>query len=186
MSLEASRKYIGIDPSIRSTGCAVLDDDDSPTVGILKAPQERGAPCLANIRDQFRAIVPGTATYACIEGPSLGSVNRADDLGQVRGIFLLTLFDAGIPVTVVPPQSLKKFASKGGASKARMIEAAEKEFGLEITSDDIADALWLAKLAHALHDDSIRLTRKQLEVIYGIRNPKNKRAISDRGNTVNI
>ncbi len=186
MSLEASRKYVGIDPSIRSTGCAVLGENEAPVTRILKAPKERGAACLAYIRDRFKEVVPGGATYACIEGPSLGSINRPDDLGQVRGIFLLTLFDAGIPVTVIPPQSLKKFASKGGASKARMIEAAEKEFDLEITSDDLADALWLAKLAHALHDDSIRLTRKQLEVIYGIRNPKSKRTISDRGKTINI
>lgn len=186
MSTEASRKYVGIDPSLRSTGCAILTENQDPQTHLFKTAHARGVGRLASLRDQFKTAMPGGATYACIEGPSLGSVNRADDLGQVRGIFLLTLFDAGIPVTIVPPQSLKKFASKGGASKSRMIEAAEKEFGLEISSDDIADALWLARLAHALHDDSIRLTRKQLEVIYGIRNPKNKRMISDSGNTVNI
>jgi len=186
MSTEASRKYVGIDPSLRSTGCAVLGENQHPQTALFTAPKARGVVRLAQLRDQFKSLLPGTATYACIEGPSLGSINRADDLGQVRGVFLLTLHDAGIPVTVIPPQSLKKFASKGGASKERMIEAAEKEFGLEIDSDDIADALWLARLAHALHDDNIRLTRKQLEVIYGIRNPKNKRTISDRGKTINI
>jgi hypothetical protein len=56
-----------------------------------------------------------------------------------------------------------------------MLLTAEKEFGLMLgKQDDLADALWLAKLARALRED-IKLTRPQLEVVYGIRKPKPKK-----------
>jgi len=100
-------------------------------------------------------------------------------------MFLLALFDAKIPVTIVPPTVLKKFAIRGDASKTQMVLTAQKEFNIEVTSDDIADALWLARLAQALTEDT-KLTRRQLETIKGIRMMKNKRTIYASNKTPNI
>ena len=143
----------------------------------LKPGNRRGVERLAYIRDAFKSRLLEVPTHACIEGPSLYSVNRADDLGQLRGVFLLLLYDMNIPTTVVPPSSLKKFATgNGNASKERMVKSACKTFSLDVESDDIADALWLAQLAKGLCGDC-PVTRKQMEVISGIRNPKTKRNV---------
>jgi len=135
---------------------------------------------LAYIRNHVKIFIDthGPCAHACIEGPSHGSTNRADDLGQLRGVLLLSLHDLKIPTTVIPPTVLKKFgARRGDASKEKMLKAAEQEFGILLgTQDDMADALWLAQLARALTED-IKLTRPQLEVVYGIRNPKPKKRI---------
>lgn len=106
----------------------------------------------------------------CIEGPSLHSTNQADKLGQVRGVLeLMSLDHFGDPLEI-PPSSLKKFATGNGlASKSKMIQSAVRQ-GWIVSNDDEADAAWLAELAYALHDDTLTLTRKQLEAIRGIQN----------------
>lgn len=185
MTPETASTYVGIDPSLRSSGFAVLQENQVLCTCILNAPKKKGTARLATIRDLFLEHLPPSVAGACIEGPSYGSVNRADDLGQLRGMFLLALFDAKIPTTIIPPTVLKKFASRGDASKSRMVLSAEEEFGITVTSDDTADALWLARLAQALTEDT-HLTRRQLETIKGIRNPKNKHTIYARGQTLNI
>jgi crossover junction endodeoxyribonuclease RuvC len=100
-------------------------------------------------------------------------------------MFLLLLYDMEVPTVIVPPTSLKKYATgNGSASKERMVKAAQKEFTSSVTSDDIADALWLAHLAEGVGAEPPR-TRKQLEVIHGIRNPKTKRSVgSNRATNV--
>lgn len=185
MPQETTRIYVGIDPSLRSSGFAALQKNRVLSSNILNAPKKRGIERIAKIRDLLLLHLPKNVAHACIEGPSYGSVNRADDLGQLRGMFLLAFYDAKISVTIVPPTVLKKFAIHGDASKTQMVIAAQKEFNMEITSDDIADALWLARLAQALTED-IQLTRRQLEVIKGIRSPRNKRTLYASSKTPNI
>jgi Holliday junction resolvasome RuvABC endonuclease subunit len=110
---------------------------------------------------------------ACVEGPSLESLNQADTLGQVRGVILVTLENLGADVVIVPPTTLKKFATRSGsADKADMIKAALIKWKV-ILKDDAADAAWLAQLAYSLTTNKID-TREQLEVISGIRSPKAK------------
>ena len=170
--------YIGIDQSLTSTGIAVVRGTEAYCDLIQPPDKLRGVARLAHIRDQVKAFltVHGPCAHACIEGPSHGSTSRKDDLGQLRGVLLLSLYDWNIHTTIIAPTVLKKFgARRGDVSKDRMLLTAEKEFGLILgKQDDLADALWLAKLAQALHED-IKLTRPQLEVVYGIRNPKPKK-----------
>lgn len=145
----------------------------------------RGAERLAFIRNEFVKFVSPRlqeTLIACIEGPSLHSQNRADTLGQVRGIYLLALMDFNAEITVVPPTALKKFATKNGmASKERMIKAAYSKWNLCLC-DDEADAVWLAQLAYSLTTNKVD-TREQLEVISGIRSPKTKPVVRFRHRT---
>lgn len=180
MSPTASRIYVGIDPSLRSTGMATLTEPDvtETRVSRIEPKKLKGVERLAFIRDYIRGAIEEPPAFACIEGPSIYSVNRADDIGQLRGVILILLHDLKVPTIVIAPKTLKKFATgNGDASKERMVKAAQKEFDYSfLDSDDIADALWLARIAWRLHDDS-GATRKQLEVIDGIRNPKIKRNV---------
>jgi Holliday junction resolvasome RuvABC endonuclease subunit len=170
--------YIGIDQSLTSTGIAVVGLNTA--CELIQPPDKLyGVKRLAYIRDSVREFVTkyGPSSFACIEGPSIKSTNRADELGQLRGVLRLALYDWHLPHRMIAPTVVKKFGARtGSASKGKMLRAAEKEFELMLgEQDDLADALWLAKLAWALNDDNLKLTRPQLEVVYGIRNPKPKK-----------
>ena len=176
------RRYIGIDASLRGTGIALLqlygNEITRKTLRIaierIRGPELLHLQCNAFLdfickhTDESMSRVFGI----CIEAPSIGSVNRADDMGQIRGAYNLCCMQNFWPwamPTEIPPNSLKKFfTGNGSASKDSMVYAA-KEVGWEVDTHDEADAAGLAELAWALHDDSCTLTRKQLEAIKGIR-----------------
>ena len=176
-----SRSYIGIDPSIRRTGIAIINcPPDEPFIRktrLLKPPTEEDESVrLQYLRAKAEEFINEFGNLpligSAIEGPSLYSVNQADKLGEVRGVLRVLLADLGdFPPTEVPPTSLKKFATgNGGAKKEKMIVTAKKLWGT--LSEDEADAAWLAELALALDEPFQRivpLTRKQLEAIQGIR-----------------
>jgi len=173
-----SRSYVGIDPSITSTGIAIITHLDEKTVSrqtcLLKTPPEWDETIrLQYLRNTAKDFIRHFGWLpiigSAIEGPSLYSVNQKDKLGGVRGVLRVLLADLGEePPAVIPPSSLKKFfTGKGDAKKDRMIAAAEIKWGS--LSEDEADAAGLAEFAQALYDPPPALTRKQLEAIHGIR-----------------
>jgi Holliday junction resolvasome RuvABC endonuclease subunit len=174
MIIEASSLHLGVDPSATSTGIAILGLDTEPKTVLIRPKNLRGPDRLVFIRDELLNFLDkylSNPIKSCVEDFSYKSINKADTLGQVRGIILLTLADLKIPIVMVAPKSLKKFGAKSGdASKEQMIIAAHNKWGIYCT-DDEADALWLAQLSAALNGAKIE-NRKQMEVIHGIRNPK--------------
>jgi len=178
-----SRSYVGVDPALRHTGLAIIKVDETSVqlqTHVLQS-QQRGILRLQDLRDQLRMILHSvylkyTITGACIEGPALEAINRADDLGQIRGVYAVAVADFSCPIYVVPPTQLKRYTTgHGSCGKQNMQLAAEKEWDKQLT-DDEADAAWLAHMAHALFGKPTPTLRKrhQVEVIHGIRNPKGK------------
>lgn len=169
--------YIGIDPSVRGTGIAVISIRGTRMErNTLRIALKENGPALLYLQcNTFRDFIDcsdGDVAGICIEGPSLNSTNRADAMGQVRGAYNLCCmqeFWPGAQPIEIPPNSLKKFfAGTGTASKDDMLTAA-LACGWTVGSDDEADAAGLAELARALHDDTVPLKRKQLEAIKSIR-----------------
>jgi len=171
-------RFVGIDPSAQSTGIAVLGLDGEVIDTACVIPRKlREQTRLVFLRDGLHQVLAQHAAargsaVACIEGPALDAINRADTLGQVRGVFLVALHDYGAPATIIQPTMLKKFATRSGAAKKEgMIKAALERWPyLDSTkiNDDIADALWLAHIAYSLLTDKVH-TRKQAEVILTLR-----------------
>jgi len=172
--------YIGIDPSTRGTGIAILSvTEGSLHQQTLRIALKEDGPALLYLQcNVFKNFIRDARCHndkivgICIEGPSLNSTNRADALGQVRGAYNLFCMQEFWPSAYpkeVPPTSLKKFfVGNGTASKAEMKEAATAR-GWDVRSDDEADAAGLAELARALVDNDMVLTRKQLEAVKSIR-----------------
>jgi Holliday junction resolvasome RuvABC endonuclease subunit len=176
----AVRAYLGIDPSLRKTGLSLIIDNDGllETRVTCSTPKHlTGTPRLQYHRTQLQELVRGlTPIFTAIEGPSLYSVNRADDLGDLRGRLSLTMEDLESPVLRIPPTVLKKFATgNGGASKTRVQIAAIDMWGQPMTEDE-ADASWLAFIAYAYFSPEPLpgLTRAQLEVIKRLQQPKKR------------
>lgn len=172
-----SRFYLGIDPSLTSTGIAFVASGACAAY-VVQPGDLRGGARLKFHVDRLKELIQnrGAILAACIEGPALNAVNRPDDAGQIRGTYLYALAELDIEVyDPIPPTSLKKFATgRGTASKDQMTVAAQREWpGVEFPTDDAVDAAWLAALARALHDD-VPVTPSQLAAIRGIRESKPK------------
>jgi crossover junction endodeoxyribonuclease RuvC len=185
--------YLGIDPSLRKTGLSLIIVDgcllDTRITAVI--PKNlTGIIRYQYIQSALKEFIKDfPALSAAIEGPSLYSVNRADDLGKLRGRLSLILEDSGVPMLEIPPTVLKKFATgNGGASKTRVQIAAIDMWGQPMTEDE-ADASWLAFIAyvHFNPEPLHGLKRHQLEVLHGIRTPKTKREpVSMNRATTNI
>ena len=69
---------------------------------------------------------------------------------QLRGVLMLVAAKNEIAVRPCHISSVKVFATdKGNASKPEMIHAARVKLGVDVTNDNIADALWVLKYAQA-------------------------------------
>jgi Holliday junction resolvasome RuvABC endonuclease subunit len=166
--------FVGIDPSLSSTGLAVLTFHDGKIdqyTTTLKTPTNlRETARLCWIRGAFvqtlEANTYGLMSGVCYEKASLGSVGRQIDLAELRGVLQVACVSFAMNPIGIEPARLKKFgAGQGGASKDKMIQRA-KTSGWAVANDDEADAAHLAFLAFAIkHHKTIRLTRKQLEVL---------------------
>ena len=120
-----------------------------------------------NIRDSDRPYIVGGC---CIEGPSLRSTGRHDDLGQLRGALSISLMDNYGTPHQVQPTRVKKFAHSGSASKDKLLETA-RSWGWFIPDKeyDMSDAAVIAEIAYALDPESqLNCNRKQWEVIRDI------------------
>lgn len=139
---------LGIDLSLTCTGLAGNGWTD-----IIKPGDRRGADRMIWIRQQ---IIDGWltgVTLAAIEGPSYGNQGRSRQSGhhERAGLWWLVrvaLAHRGIPVAVVTPGTLKRYATgKGNADKADVIREVTRRFGWFQGGEDEADAVVLAAMA---------------------------------------
>lgn len=150
-------RVIGLDLSLVSTGIATPDRTFTTGCSLPKdAPDVLRCERIAAIRD----VVMGECTYwrpqgssspavdlVVMEGFSFGSPQGATEAGGLGWAVRIALHEAGIPFAVVPPPTLKKYATgSGAAGKDDMKLAALSRLGLEFTgkgSGDRCDATWL-------------------------------------------
>ncbi len=131
----------GLDLSLTSTGIAWMDG----TTTTLKPGERRG---LDRIRWICARIIEGTARseLAVVEGPAY---SRALGAGhhEAAGLWWAVLSELdrySVPVAVVTPGGLKKYATgRGNADKTAMAVAAMERARLKFASADECDAWWL-------------------------------------------
>jgi Holliday junction resolvasome RuvABC endonuclease subunit len=87
----------------------------------------------------------GTPIEAIVtEGGYPISRKGADRLEWLRGAVQMAGAALCVPVYVVAPSTLKKFATgHGGATKADMLRACELTLGIKVEDDNICDAIFL-------------------------------------------
>ena len=98
-----------------------------------------------------------------LEGYSFGSKgHRLFQIAENTGVLKYKLYQAGIPVEVLPPSQVKKFATKkGNANKEKMYDAFLEETGVDLMKEitplkkdignpvsDIIDSYYICKLLH--------------------------------------
>lgn len=158
-------RILGIDPSLTSTGVAILDMGAAPsmrTVRIQSAPPKRAkgdktpvslAERYARLRaigDELMPYVVDTTTLALVEGPSYASAGAGTWDRAGNWWHLVSRLQARrIPVAMVPPTVRAKWATGSGAAGKSPVAVhlsrmwPDLDFGL---SDDEWDAVCLASI----------------------------------------
>jgi Holliday junction resolvasome RuvABC endonuclease subunit len=163
---------LGIDPSLTSTGYAYRDDEDV-RVGSLTQKEARSLKRLNNIALQVeKQAEMCMCQLAVVEGYAFAfktNASRAHSLGEIGGIIKYTLWEKGISLLLVPPNSLKMFAlghyktvqiDAGGRKRKVKVKdlvkyAAEAEAGRRFANTDQSDAYWLLRMGEAYLDPSL-------------------------------
>jgi crossover junction endodeoxyribonuclease RuvC len=158
---------LGIDPGTARTGFGVVEADDLNQLvlvdyGVIKTPAghdtaERLVTLHLELKDLIERHSP---TEAAIERLFFQkNVSTAMQVGQARGVILLTLHQAGLPIGEYSPQDIKlAVTGYGAAEKSQMQRMVKTLLTMpELPQpDDAADALAIA----ICHFHSVRLQRR--------------------------
>lgn len=174
------RRFIGIDYSMTSPAVSVIHAEtnffeshfiasNKKQLGDLKPHLFGYEPLLYNSDMQrfdvlsnwiMNCCEPTENDVVCIEGYSMGSVGQVFTIAENTAILKYKLYEKSIKYNIVPPTTLKKYATgKGNADKLMMYEAFVNKTGIDprkilnssakLSSPftDIADSFWLASYA---------------------------------------
>jgi crossover junction endodeoxyribonuclease RuvC len=149
---------LGIDPGTALMGWGVIDENAGAlrlvACGALAtpkgmAPEQRLLMLYRGLQELLRTHRPDDAA---IEELFFGkNVNTAIAVGQARGVALLALAEAGVPIHEYKPMAVKQAVSGyGGADKKQMQEMVKITLHLDAVPkpDDAADAVAIA-ICHA-------------------------------------
>ncbi|RME39157.1 MAG: crossover junction endodeoxyribonuclease RuvC [Thermoflexia bacterium] len=157
-------RVLGVDPGTATTGYGVVEETETGiralAYGVITTPPGQPLPQRLQIvyRELQRLIGEWQPDEAAVEELYFNvNVRTAISVGQARGVILLALADAGLPVAEYGPGEVKQaLTGYGGAKKQQMQEMVRMLLGLESvpSPDDAADALAVA-VCH-LHSARLR------------------------------
>ena len=158
---------LGIDPGTARTGFGVVAEDDHDQLvlvdyGVIKTPAgHETAERLARLHSELQDLIQRySPTEAAVERLFFQkNVSTAMQVGQARGVILLTLTQAGLPIGEYSPQDIKLAVTGYGAADKVQMQRMVKTL-LEMPElpqpDDAADALAIA----ICHFHSVKLQRR--------------------------
>lgn len=164
--------FIGIDPSVQNCGLAIIQKGMlqsfvvSPPDGLVSV--RRLDWFRTELRKLLRSLTYHRVRAVAIEGYAYKATSHAHKIGEFGGVVRLACYDLMIQTFIVPPNSLKKFATgKGNAGKPIIIRELYRRWGVVIDDDNEADATVLALLAMAMTTD-MDLTQVQQSAMTGL------------------
>lgn len=160
--------------------CLLSEEGTVQTLLTVNPRTRREGARLAYIRDQAKELLQQDVRQLAMEGYAFNATSQHFSLGEVGGVIKLLAHDLDVPVTVVAPVSLKKFATGNvRADKSVMIAAAER-MGARPRDDNQADAFFLARVAYYTGRGENPESRAQLEVMHQLAHPTPKRILRVR------
>jgi Holliday junction resolvasome RuvABC endonuclease subunit len=162
--------FLGVDQSLNATGICVISDE-GVVLRLETIAHKVGGASDAKLLAIRRAVISAISAcqFAALEGYSYDSIHRAFDLGEVAGTVKVALVEHEVPYVVVPPVTLKQFATGTTTAPKEDMIAAAKASGVDPGEDDNqADALFLARVARAMALGPNR-TRCEMEAIHSLK-----------------
>ena len=130
------QRVLGIDPGLSATGYGVIDDGRAADYGIITtdggaAVPARLARLAAGLEEVIQTCRPGCCAMETLFFKTVGA--RSVILSaQARGVLLLVLERAGVPVEEVTPATIKlAVTGSGRASKQQMGYMVRRLLGLD-------------------------------------------------------
>lgn len=153
-SLNSSMRILGIDPGFDRTGWGVIDviKNEFRWIGhgcIQTSSKDDFTQRLQETRDGVKRIIEKAKPDLVVVEKLFFSSNAktAINVGMGRGVILLAIADAGIPMIELTPNQIKQAAAGyGGAKKDQIQEMVKRILKLDDIPkpDDAADALAIA------------------------------------------
>lgn len=152
-------RVLGIDPGTRLTGYGCVEGEPArPLIveaGVFRlVPKSGKAPSvpsrLCELERDMRELIDRVRPEAAAVEALFSNYKHpatAVVMAHARGVILLCLQRAGVPMVELPPASVKRaMTGSGAASKAQMQAAVASVFGLPAPPEpaDVADALAIA------------------------------------------
>ena len=158
----SAANVVGLDLSIAATGCCHPGGE----VETWRYAAKHGDVRLCYIADEVEASAMTCPDLVVIEDLPTHA-HGAGITGMVHGAVRTVLLELAVPYALVPPATLKKYATgKGNADKTAMALALYKRTGLELADDNQVDAWWLrAAGLHHLGQPVVDLPAAQVEAL---------------------
>lgn len=167
--------YVGIDQSLSGFGLVIINASSGEHFAHLgkfdRSKFVNDIDRLLYIEEWLHQYLVGwDLDEVCMEGYANGAKfgrEKAGELGHTVKRYLRVQHPQEFLPKVVPPTSVKKFATgNGSAKKNEMLLAVYKRWGVEFKDDNLADAFVLAKIADALaNPDTRELTKYQEDAL---------------------
>ena len=146
---------LGVDPGIATTGYGLVSEEQDSrvitlTYGTIETPKTDNLPArLLALRRQLIALIEHwRPTESAVEALFFATnVKTAMTVGQARGVILVTLEEAGVPIGEYTPLQVKQAISGyGQADKKQMQTMVQMLLSLDKIPkpDDAADAMAIA------------------------------------------
>lgn len=162
-------KIAGLDLSITATGIADIHGFTSTVGGDARQGDKR----LCKIRAAVEAEILAADLIILEDLPRSGMGGATT--GMVQGVVRERLVAHDVPYILVPPSTLKMYATgNGGSAKPELRMSLYKRFGYDIADDNQVDAWWLRALGHDLYDQPIHQSNGNLYLPESHRRALNK------------
>jgi crossover junction endodeoxyribonuclease RuvC len=145
-------RIIGIDPGLKQAGWGVIDRHGSRLVHVANGVVTPGA---GSLGERLARLHAGLVTVIAAHAPDAAAIEKtfvntdpagALLLGQARGVALLALAQAGLPVSEYAPNAVKKAVVGSGRAEKGQIAAMVAMLlpGARAAAHDAWDALAIA------------------------------------------
>jgi len=168
---------MGIDPSLKNTGIAVLFPDAynlKPYKCVITDLGLKEGSRLQHIYSRLNEVIESTKPdYIFMEDYNYKGHGLAQ-IGELYGVIKLVCTQRGIKLIMASPASVKKFATGcSQATKERMMARFKEK------NEHIADAMSLAEIGRVYLGRKTTL-RHELEVVKQLKNPKTSKKKTTR------
>lgn len=112
---------------------------------------------MMHVRDALsHALEQYAPTFVAFEGLAMGfspkTSNNVLNLAELAGVLKILILERGIDILLVPPNSLKLFATgKGNAKKEQVSVAMKAALGVAFSTSDQYDAAGLLMMSEMFH-----------------------------------
>lgn len=164
--------FVGLDVSLTATGVAIATAVNITTSRVeSKAPKnattDQQIVRMQSIVARIVELIPvSDHTIVAMEGPSFGSSLSQHTMGGIWWLVRDGLQHLGVEVWIVPPSTVKKYATgSGSAAKDKVLAAVIRRYAaaVDVDTNDEADALVIAAIiarvgGHPIEPDGLPQT----------------------------